>query len=248
MGSLLFSETFRVFSGVRQGGVLSPHLFALFVDDLISELRRSNNGCHVLDLFLACIVYADDICLLAPCRSALQLLLNTCVTYGLRWCLTYNPLKSKVMYFGKGTHSSTFTMYGKNIEFVDRHKYLGVTVVAGLTFSASHLKPLIKFRSSANTVLNVNRKPSEQILMKMLYATCIPHLTYAADVIKYSVSQLHSMNVAVNDCIRRIFTFNRWESVRYLRLSFGHPSLELKYLKAGLLNFSECSQHYGTQH
>ena len=29
----------------------------------------------------------------------------------------------------------------------------------------------------------------------------------------------------MNDCIRRIFTFNRWESVRYLRLSFGHPSL-----------------------
>ena len=138
----VFSETFRVYSGVRQGGVLSPHLFALYVDDLISELRRLNDGCHVLDLFLACIVYADDICLLAPCRSALQLLLNTCVTYGLRWCLTYNPLKSKVMYFGKGTHSSTFTMYGKNIEFVDRYKYLGVTVVAGLTFSASHLKLL----------------------------------------------------------------------------------------------------------
>ena len=116
----VFSETFRVYSGVRQGGVLSPHLFALYIDDLISELRGLNNGCHVLDLFLACIVYADDICLLAPCRSALQLLLNTCVTYGLRWCLTYNPSKSKVMYFGKGTHSTTFTMYGKNLEFVDR--------------------------------------------------------------------------------------------------------------------------------
>ena len=105
-----------------------------------------------------------------------------------------------------------------------RYKYLGITVVAGLNFSSSHLKPLIKFRSAANTVLNVNPKPSEQILMRMLYATCIPHLTYAADVIKYSVSQL-SMNVAVKDCIRRFFTFNRWESVRYLRLSFNCPSL-----------------------
>ena len=215
----------HVYSGVRQGGVLSPHLFALYIDDLIKELRKLKNGCYVVDIFLACIVYADDICLLAPCRSALQLLLNTCETYGLQWCLSYNPSKSKVMFFGKGTQSSTFTMYGKNLEFVDRYKYLGVTVLAGPCFSTSHLKPLINFRSSANTVLNVNRKPSEQILMKMLYATCIPHLTYAIDVIQYSVNQMHSMTVALNDCIRRIFTYNRWESVRYLRISFGYPSL-----------------------
>ena len=91
--------------------------------------------------------------------------------------------------------------------------------------STSHLKPLKKFRSAANTVLNVHQKPSEQILMKMLFATCVPHLTYACDVIQYSAGQMQPLNVALNDCIRRIFTYNRWESVRYLRLSFGYLSL-----------------------
>ena len=61
--------------------------------------------------------------------------------------------------------------------------------------------------------------------MKMLYATCVPHLTYASDVILYSAAQMQPLNVALNDCIRRIFTYNRWESVRFLRLSFGYPSL-----------------------
>ena len=227
----IYSDTFHVYSGVRQGGVLSPHLFAIYIDDLIAELRKLKNGCYIADIFLACIVYADDICLLAPCRSALQLLLNTCEAYGLQWCLSYNPSKSKVMFFGKGTKTSTFMMYGKSLEFVDRYKYLGVTVLAGPNFSTSHLKPLINFRSSANTVLNVNRRPSEQILLKMLYATCVPHLTYASDVIRYSVNQMHSMNVALNDCLRRIFTYNRWESVRYLRISFGYPSLTEIYEK-----------------
>ena len=101
----VFSETFHVYSGVRQGGVLSPRLFAVYIDDLIVQLRNLKIGCHLIDLFLACIVYADDICLLAPCRSALQLLLDTCVAYGLTWCLTYNPSKSKMMYFGKGGQS-----------------------------------------------------------------------------------------------------------------------------------------------
>ena len=107
-------------------------------------------------------------------------------------------------------------------------KYLGVTVVAGSKFSTSHLKPLVKFRSAANTVLNVHRKPSEQILMKLLYATFVSHLTYASDVIQYSVSQLQPLGVALNDCIRRIFTYNfynKCESVRYLRLRLGYLSL-----------------------
>ena len=76
-----------------------------------------------------------------------------------------------------------------------------------------------------NTVLNVHQKPSVQILMKILYATCVPHLTYASDAIFYTSSHMQPLNVALNDCIRRIVTFNRWESVRYLRLSFGYPSL-----------------------
>ena len=42
---------------------------------------------------------------------------------------------------------------------------------------------------------------------------------------KYSAGQMQQLNVALNDCIRRVFTFNRWESVRFLRLSFGYPSL-----------------------
>ena len=103
--------------------------------------------------------------------------------------------------------------------------FLGVHVVEGKDFSTSHIKPLIKFRSSANTILNVYHKPSEQILMKLLYAICIPNLTYAADVIEYSVKQMHTLNVAHNDCIRRVFGYNRWESVRFLRLSFGYPSI-----------------------
>ena len=203
----VFSDTFRVYSGVRQGGVLSPRLFAVYIDDLIKHLKKLNVGSHIIDLFLACIVYADDICLLAPCRSALQLLLDTCVAYGQSWCLSYNPLKSKVMHFGKSVKAPTFTMYGKQLEYVDSYKYLGVTVVSGVTFTTSHLKPLIKFRSAANTVLNVHQKPSEPILMKMLYATCVPHLTFASDVVQYSVSQMQALNVALNDCIRRMLTY-----------------------------------------
>ena len=219
-----YSYSFPVKSGVRQGGVLSPHLFSLYVDDLIISLRKLYVGCHIVDLFVACIVYADDICLLAPSRSALQLMLDTCESYGINWCLSYNPTKSKIMLFGKQTVNPRFSMYGSPLDFAIEYNYLGVIVTAGKTFSTSHLKPLIRFRSAANTVLNIQRKPSEIVLMKLLYSSCVPTMTYACEAVGYTTKQINSLNVALNNCIRRIFSYNRWESVRYLGLSMGYPS------------------------
>ena len=176
---------------------------------------------------MACIVYADDICLLAPCRSALQMLLNTCEEYGNEWCLIYNPSKSKVLVFGSCSSRPAFTMYKKELCHVNEVKYLGVTLAAGPTFSVSLAKSLMRFRSSANSILNVTHthRSSEPTLMKLLFSICVPHLTYSSEVIPYSMRQFHPLNVAPNDCIRRIFGYNRWESVRFLRQSMGYPSL-----------------------
>ena len=87
----IFSRTFSVTSGVRQGGILSPQLFTIYVDDLLIALRKSGVGCHIIDKFIAAIMYADDLALLAPTRSSLQKLLNICYNYGIEWCITYNP-------------------------------------------------------------------------------------------------------------------------------------------------------------
>ena len=40
------SAYFVVRCGVRQGGVLSPFLFNIYVGDLIAELEASDIGCH----------------------------------------------------------------------------------------------------------------------------------------------------------------------------------------------------------
>jgi len=79
---------FHMTSGVRQGGILSPKIFALYVDDLILILRRAHIGCHLLNLFLSCIFYADDLALLSPTRSSMQCLVDICVEYGDMFCNT----------------------------------------------------------------------------------------------------------------------------------------------------------------
>ena len=41
-----FSERFAVDNGVRQGGLLSPHLFAVYLDDLSVLLNKVSPGCY----------------------------------------------------------------------------------------------------------------------------------------------------------------------------------------------------------
>ena len=54
-------EWFPILCGLRQGGVLSPYLFSVYVNDLISELRHSGSDAHIGKLFMGCVLYADDV-------------------------------------------------------------------------------------------------------------------------------------------------------------------------------------------
>ena len=222
-----YSRTFRVTSGVRQGGILSPRIFTLYVNDLILALRNSGVGCRIIDLFIAAIMYADDLALMAPTRSALQKLLDICHNYGLEWCITYNPIKTQCMIFGSSSEIECKPLLINNspITFVNECKYLGVNVMAGKEFFASAKKHLSAFYCCSNTILNVLHGPSVNIQMKLLYANCVPKLTYACEVRKHTSREVIQMEVAVNDSIRKIYGYNRWESTRFLRESLGYKSI-----------------------
>ena len=41
------SDSFSVSNGVRQGGILSPYLFCVYMDDLSKKLNNVNAGCFM---------------------------------------------------------------------------------------------------------------------------------------------------------------------------------------------------------
>ena len=63
------------------------------------------------------------------------------------------------------------------------------------------------------------------------YSVCVPNVTFAFETISYASKFFEPLTVALNDSIRRIFTFDRWESVRFLRLEFGYPCLVTIFAK-----------------
>ena len=96
----VLGEPFVVKCGVRQAGVLSPYLFAIYIDDLIAQLKQSGHGIYIEQLFVGCACYADDIALLSASCYGLQKLVDICSSYGISWDIKFIPLKMQLITFG----------------------------------------------------------------------------------------------------------------------------------------------------
>ena len=178
------SDSFKVPTGVKQGGILSPHLFIIYVDDLLKRLRKRGVGCHMLNIFVGAILFADDLCLIAPTRSAMQIMLNICQEFCEEFGLQFNSKKSKLLVLGgchdKQTHS--VSLNNEPIQMVSEWRYLGLIVQSGKSVSFNPKNDLRNFFCSFNSLYNAVARPSETVLMHLLYSICIPNLTYAADI------------------------------------------------------------------
>ena len=53
-----------MYNGVKQGGVISCHLFNLYIDALLVQLSNSGYGCHIAGVYAGTLSYAEDITLL----------------------------------------------------------------------------------------------------------------------------------------------------------------------------------------
>ena len=69
------SSKFQVTNGVRQGGVLSPLLFDVYVNELSELLNKSGIGGNLGGTLINHMLYADDICIVSLSSSGLQHLL-----------------------------------------------------------------------------------------------------------------------------------------------------------------------------
>ena len=51
--------------------------FAVYMDDLLLELRSLGDGCHLGDIFCGALGFADNMILIVPCRIAMKMMLKT---------------------------------------------------------------------------------------------------------------------------------------------------------------------------
>ena len=88
------SDSFMCTNGVKQGGVLSPILFCIYMDELLIRLTKSGIGCHVGNTFFGALCYADDVTILTPSRNSMTEMLRLCEEFANEYNVKFNSSKS----------------------------------------------------------------------------------------------------------------------------------------------------------
>ena len=124
----ILTDKFNVTNGVRQGGILSPLFYGIYVDDLLEKLKINSIDCHFENHFVGVFGYADDIILLCPSITGLMKMIRTCEDYAKEHDILFNGKKSKYLVFGENEKYKTNHIVKVNNEVVDRcdkANYLG---------------------------------------------------------------------------------------------------------------------------
>ena len=72
----MHTDWFDVKCGLRQGCILSPILFNLYINYLVLYLKSFGKGIKCNDDYICTLLYADDVVLLAETEQDLQVLLE----------------------------------------------------------------------------------------------------------------------------------------------------------------------------
>ena len=223
-----YSNWFRIIAGVRQGGILSPDLYSLYVDDLVRILSEQKVGCHIRNRFLSVILYADDTALLSPSLKGLQKLLTACEHFCDKWDICLNPKKTKNIYFGKRLPSlSALTLNGCAIEWTEKCPYLGIILHSHTEFDCCISEKVRKFYRALNCILRIEGRTNDLLALRLIEIHCIPILTYGIEIICVANrDSRRQMRVAYNTVFRRIFNYRQWQSVRELQTFLNRPTWE----------------------
>ena len=177
--------------GVIQGGVLSPSLFKMFIEDLPKYLDKET-GIQMGEILINYLLHADDLVLISETSAGLQKLLRGLEHFCSRWHITVNLIKTNIMIFNKNCsiirEVDSFFFFNNKITEVDKYKYLGIIFTNANNLFAENIEYLRKkairaigdIRTNISKITGAN-KPYN-VMIKLFDSQILPILEYGSEI------------------------------------------------------------------
>ena len=150
----VFSDVFSIKAGVRQGGVLSPALFAIHINIIIDRLSDSGLGCIINGSYLSCFLYADDMLLISFSATVMQNMLDICTDNITILDLKFNVKKSLFRQIGPRykVNCAPLILDKKLLVVSSEYKYLGMYITSAVSFRCTFIQSKMKFYRAFNAL------------------------------------------------------------------------------------------------
>jgi len=154
-------------------------LFAVYLDDLSTELNNIKSGCYIGEVLLNHLMFADDSCVFCPSVCGLQSILDVCQAYAESHEIIFNCSKTVCMMFkaksAKSTITPLLTLGGQNVKSVNHYKYLGIVLDTELSVDRDIQRQLQYQYCAAHKLQDSFSRCSNAVFILLYAHACTTH-------------------------------------------------------------------------
>jgi hypothetical protein len=252
---------FDVKAGVRQGCVVAPMLFNIFMDHVVNRaLAGMPEGCGVHIRVqgrsrqgdggiadapgsiqrIVLLMYADDVVLLSHKPSELAVMLVVMDQVALEYGMTINAAKTEIQVQQAATKSQqleapTVELSGGPVKVTQEFKYLGSWIGqdwgVDKEVAARRGRALGVFQTFSNVWANKKLRMAEK--MAVYNSFVVPHFLYGAEAWNCTTGHMHALETAHSACLRRIMGVSRADRHRlqHIHMVCDSQPLELMLIQ-----------------
>ena len=236
-------------NGIKQGGILSPRLFNIYVDTLSVTLNRQMIGCCFNGCKINHLHYADDLVLISPSSLGMQKLINVCERFACTHEMKFNDSKSVLLLFRpvgiKISPNMHVYMNDKLLKVDVKCRYLGHIMCNDLKDNEDIKRQLRSFYGKSNMVLRTFGKCSYSVKLKLFtsYFGCL-YTMFLWCVYKKQIYR--QMEVAYNNVFRRLFDYDKFCSARtmFVENRIDHFEARKRHMVYSFQNRLSLSNNY----
>ena len=213
-----YSDPFLNKNGLRQGSILSPYLFNIYVDELNIQLAESGIGCHIADKAFNNFSYADDLVILSPSAKGLQMLLGICEEFAIHHDIVFNTTKTVCMIVTppslKINGYPIMRLQNDELGFVNEFCYLGHIISHDLSDNADIEQQRRKLSVRGNILLR-NFNFCEKGTKIQLFKSYCSSFYGSTLWYNYSQEKIRRLKVCHNDILRQLIGVPRCASASH---------------------------------